>query len=75
MRGLPVLGMGRVSFSGLGFGFLDTFSWVKSFPFDSQFWLDLAKKQAFFTSVIWALQKKIPHYGIIEKIAQDDLGW
>ena len=54
-----VLGMGRVSFSGLGFGFLDTFSWVKSFPFDSQFWLDLAKRH--FLHQLFGLGKKNYH--------------
>ena len=43
---------------GLGFGFLDIFSWVvKSFPFDSQFWLDLVKRH--FLHQLFGLCKKI----------------
>ena len=40
-------------------GFLDTFSWVKSFPFDSQFWLDLAKRH--FLHQLFGLGKKNYH--------------
>ena len=60
---------------GLGLGFLDILSLVKTFPFDSQFWLDLAKSRYFLHQLFWLCKKKLPHYGIIENIAQGESGW
>ena len=60
---------------GLGLGFLDILSLVKTFPFDSQFWLDLAKSRYFLHQLFWLCKKKLPHYGIIENIAQEESGW
>ena len=45
---------------GLGLGFLDILSLVKTFPFDSQFWLDLAKSR-YFLHQLFGLRKKNYH--------------